>query len=210
MKMCSNSKETHYQRARFDDARNSSTKPFKKYYQNQSNIVLKNDINKKTTSQATCFASLLKRIFYNFWLPKGTQKSIKIHQKALTIIGTFYFWALRVAISRCAALRARFCTDLGRIWDRFWPNLGPILDNFWNIKLLKEQHHITWNTYIHTCIHFATTNRLGQAECAKRLNHQQNHKEFLKEPLKESSRILRVTREHLGHLGNSSTWVALH
>ena len=127
--------------------------------------VIKRRRRKRVASQAS-----QKRIFYNFWLPKGIQKLIKIEQKALTIIDGNHFWALRVAIYRCGALRTRFWTDLGRIWKRFWTNLEPILDNFWNIKPFKEQHHITWHTYIHTCIHFATTNRLGQAECAKRLN----------------------------------------
>ena len=81
------------------------------------------------------------------------------------------FGALRVAIYRCGALRLGFWTYLVRIWERFWTNLGSILDNSWHIKPFKEQHHITWHTYIHTCRSFATTNRLGQEACAKRLNN---------------------------------------
>ena len=126
---------------------------------------------KKTTSQASCLASPSKTyflIFCHLLAPQRVPESTKIYQKALTTIDGNHFWALRVAIYRCGALRARFATDLGRFWERFWWNLGPIWDNFWNIKPFKEQHHITWHTYIHTCIHFATTNRLGQAECTKR------------------------------------------
>ena len=85
--------------------------------------VIKGRLGKRLASQAP-----QKRIFYNFWLPKGTQKSIKIHQKALTIIGGNHFWALRVAIYRCGALRTRFWTDLGWILERFCDDFFGFLD----------------------------------------------------------------------------------
>ena len=132
-------------------------------------IALKSD--KKTTSQASCLASLSKTHFLQFLAPKRIPK---IHQNPTTSAANHWSESLLSASGRHLSLRSASGTILyrfGEDLDRFWSNLGPILDNFWNIKPFKEQHHITWHTYIHTCIHFATTNRLGQAECPKRLNN---------------------------------------